>query len=203
MFTGIVERVGRVAAVGERAGGSRLRIDGAGLAASLEPGASIAVDGACLTVTAIEGAHFTVDVMGPTLERTIAVRYAEGTFVNLERALALGGRIEGHLVQGHVDGVGSLLEVETEGEDRRMDFRIPDVVWAQTILHGSVALNGVSLTVSGLPARGICRIGVIPHTLRHTNLGSLRPGDPVNVEGDLIGKHVGTMLARGANRSRK
>ena len=197
MFTGIIERTGRVVAIEQREGGRRLLVEAGELADALEVGASVAVDGACVTVTERGDGRFAVDLMGPTLDRTIAAGYAPGTPVNLERPLALGGRLDGHLVQGHVDGVGTLLEVTERGEDHLMDFRLPTEVAALTILHGSVALNGVSLTVSELMDADVCRIGVIPHTWRNTNLGALSPGDPVNVEGDLIGKYVGKMLARG------
>ena len=111
----------------------------------------------------------------------------------------LGARLDGHLVQGHVDGVGHLEATRPDGEYWLMDFRIPAEVAQATILHGSIALNGVSLTVSEMPGADVVRIGIIPFTWEHTNLGALAPGDPVNVEGDLIGKYVGRILAqRGA-----
>jgi riboflavin synthase len=115
--------------------------------------------------------------------------------VNLERAMVLGQRLDGHLVQGHVDGVGQLTSVTESDGFWLLDFRIPEEVWARTILHGSIAINGISLTVNRLDPPDSCQIGIIPHTWEMTNLGILRPGDPVNLEGDLIGKYVGRMLA--------
>jgi riboflavin synthase len=126
----------------------------------------------------------------------VAGSYAEGARVNLERALEMGSRLDGHLVQGHVDGVGHLVRAVRDGEYWLMDFEVPDAVSAQTIEHGSITLNGVSLTVSELLPGDVCRIGVIPFTHAHTNLGDLVEGAPVNVEGDLIGKYVGRMLAQ-------
>ena len=108
--------------------------------------------------------------------------------------MVLGGRLDGHLVQGHVDAVGQVLSVRKEGDYWLMDFQVPDVVERVTILHGSIAINGVSLTVNAIPAKGQCQVGVIPFTWEHTNLGSLKPGDPVNLEGDLIGKYVAKLL---------
>ena len=196
MFTGIVETMGTVDAVTDLATTRRFVIAAPAFAGTLSAGDSVAVDGACLTATEPDDAgRFSVDVIGTTLERTIAGRYRPGTPVNLERAMRMGGRIDGHLVQGHVDGVGELVQILEDGEFWRMDFRIPTEVARTTILHGSLTLNGVSLTVSDFVADDVVQIGIIPHTWHHTNLGRLRPGDPVNVEADLIGKYVGRILA--------
>ena len=195
MFTGIIEATGHVVEAVDLDTTRRftLRVDA--FAGALGPGHSVAVDGACLTAVSAEGATFSVDVIGTTLERTIAGRYRVGTRVNLERAMSMGERLDGHLVQGHVDGVGHLERVTRDGEYWLMDFRIPPDIWSATILHGSIALNGVSLTVSDMPAPNVVRIGIIPFTWEQTNLGAMSPGDPVNVEGDLIGKYVARILA--------
>jgi len=199
MFTGIIEATGRIAEALDLDTTRRFRIEALALSGALEPGDSVAVDGACLTAVAVDRAVFDVDVIGTTLERTIAGRYRAGARVNLERAMCLGARLDGHLVQGHVDGVGRLEATRADGESWLMDFRIPAEVAQTTILHGSIALNGVSLTVSGMPGPDLVRIGIIPFTWEHTNFGTLAPGDGVNVEGDLIGKYVGRILAqRGA-----
>jgi len=199
MFTGLVEAVGTLEAVRELRGGRRLTFRAPAVAEGLDVGDSVAVDGACLTVVEIAAGGFSVEAIGTTLSRTVAARYREGSRVNLERALRLGDRLGGHLVQGHVDGLGELLAVQEAGEYRLMDFRIPADVDEVTVLHGSITLNGVSLTVNALPGPERCQVAIIPHTWDRTNLGELRPGDPVNVEGDLIGKHVGRILAiRGA-----
>ncbi len=197
MFSGIVEGIGTVRAVEDRATTRRFLIEVDTLAGEVEPGDSISVDGACLTVTEVAGSRVAFDVIGTTLERTIAGRYGEGSRVNLERALALGARLDGHLVQGHVDGTGYLMQSVKDGEYWLMDFTLPADVHRATIEHGSVTLNGVSLTVSELLLDTGVRIGVIPFTHEHTNLGALRPGDPVNVEGDLIGKYVARLLPTG------
>ena len=195
MFTGIIECTGHVAETRDLETTRRFVLHAPAFAGALRPGDSIAVDGACLTAVEVEGETFAVDVIGTTLERTIAGGYGQGTRINLERAMSMGARLDGHLVQGHVDGVGHLEQVREDGEYWLMDFRIPRDVWESTILHGSIALNGVSLTVSDMPAEHVVQIGIIPFTWEHTNLGDLAPGGAVNVEGDLIGKYVGRILA--------
>jgi riboflavin synthase len=198
MFTGIVEAMGTIVTTEDRETTRVFRIRAPGIAEHLTPGDSVSVDGACLTAVRIDGDTFTMDVIGTTLERTVAGSYEAGCRVNLERAMKLGARMDGHLVQGHVDGVGHLVASEKAGEFWMMDFAVPEEVLALTVEHGSITLNGVSLTVSELPPTGVCRIGVIPFTHEHTNLGSLRAGDGINVEGDMIGKYVGKILsARG------
>ncbi len=196
MFTGIVRTVGTVERVTEVEGARRLRIAAdAALLAELEPGDSVAVDGACLTPVTVDAHGFEVDAVLSTLARTVAGGYEPGSRVNLEPAMALGDRLDGHLVQGHVDGVGRFEHGETIGETRFLTFRVPTDVHRQTIPHGSIALNGVSLTVNRLDDPDLVQIAVIPHTWAHTNFRELRPGDAVNVEGDLLGKYVGRMLA--------
>lgn len=194
MFTGIIETMGTVTEVVDLETTRRFVIDVPAFG-TLKPGESVAVDGACLTAVAVEGSTFSVDVIGTTLERTLAGQYRAGSRVNLERAMVLGARLDGHLVQGHVDGVGHLERILEDGEYWLMDFRIPRELWEETILHGSISLNGVSLTVSDMPFQNVVQIGIIPYTWENTNLGAMSPGDPVNVEGDLIGKYVGRILA--------
>ena len=196
MFTGIVTGVGRVVRVEDLEGARRIAVEApAGFLDGAVIGDSISVDGACLTPVHLEGAVFEIDAVLSTLERTVAGRYAVGSPVNLERALAMGGRLDGHLVQGHVDGVGEVLGVEERGETRFVSFAIPHDVWVETILHGSIALNGVSLTVNRLEAPNIVEVAIIPHTWSATNFSEFQPGTPVNVEGDLLGKYVGRILA--------
>ena len=195
MFSGIVEEVGTVRATREMDGARELEIDASVVLEDLQPGASVSLDGACHTVVEVLAGGFTVNSVGTTLSRTVAGDYIEGSPVNLERALAFGGRVDGHFVQGHVDAVGSLVGIEEEGETRLMDFDLPTVVAEVTVPRGSITINGVSLTVSTMPSPGVCRVGIIPFTWNHTNLRFLEPGASVNLEGDLIGKHVGKMLA--------
>jgi len=195
VFSGIVESVGTVVAVVSTDVGRRLRFRAPDVVGDLAVGGSVAVDGACLTAVEVHPDGFTADVIGTTLSRTVAGTYAEGSRVNLERALKLGDRLDGHLVQGHVDGVGEVTGVRAEGDSRLVDFTLPPDVESVTILHGSVTVNGVSLTVNALPGPGLCQVALIPHTRAVTTLDALRPGDRVNLEGDLIGKHVGRLHA--------
>jgi riboflavin synthase len=201
MFTGIIEATGIIRGVEDLESTRRFSVEAAAIVPELKAGDSVAVDGACLTVVELTAGSFAVDVIGTTLERTIAGTYEEGTRVNLERALKVDQRIDGHLVQGHVDGMGELVRCIMDGEYWLMDVRLPEDVAALTVERGSVAINGVSLTVAGDLGDGVFRIGLIPYTHEHTNLGGLEDGDPVNVEGDLIGKYVGKVLAERAGQS--
>lgn len=195
MFSGIVEEVGTVRATREMDGARELEIDASAVLEDLRPGASVCLDGACHTVVEVLAGGFKVNSVGTTLSRTVAGDYTEGSPVNLERALAIGTRLDGHLVQGHIDGVGDLIGIEHRGEYRLLDFRIPSDVASGTILHGSITLNGVSLTVNAISDDHICQVAVIPYTWEHTNLGALEAGARVNVEGDLIGKYVRRLLS--------
>lgn len=196
MFSGIVETIGTIADIEDLESTRRFFVSVDAFGDDVAIGDSVAVDGACLTATRVSAEGFAVDVIGTTLGRTIAGEYVEGSRVNLERALLASARLDGHVVQGHVDGVGRLLRSEPDGEYWTMDFALPSEVHAETIVRGSVTLNGVSLTVSELLPDDAVRIGIIPHTHAHTNLGTLQPGDPVNVEGDVIGKYVARILAK-------
>ena len=195
MFSGVVEEVGTVRATREMDGARELEIDARVVLEDLQPGSSISLDGACHTVVEVLAGGFSVNSVGTTLSRTVAADYTEGSPVNLERAVAVGTRLDGHLVQGHVDAVGDLIGVEDKGEYRLLDFRITSDVASATILHGSITLNGVSLTVNAISDDHICQVAVIPYTWEHTNLRMLEPGARVNVEGDLIGKYVRRMLS--------
>lgn len=195
MFTGIIETVGTVVSVKERSGAKEFVIEAPKLASELKDGDSITVDGACQTSIRSDVRSFAIDTIGTTLSRTIAGTYRVGSRVNLERSMTLGGRLDGHLVQGHVDGVGKVTSVRKEGDFWLMDFQVPPVVERFTVLHGSIAINGVSLTVNATPAKDLVQVGIIPFTWEHTNLGALAPGDPVNLEGDLIGKYVEKFLS--------
>ena len=189
MFSGIVEAVGRVEAVEPVDNGRRLRI-GTPFAAELEEGDSIAVEGVCLTATSVTESGFETEAIATTLSRTTLGGLEVGSGVNLERALRLGGRLDGHLVQGHVDGVGEVVGVERDGEHVLLDVRLPDVVGEVTVLHGSISMAGVSLTVNAMPAPDVAQVALIPYTWEHTTLRDLTPGDGVNLEGDMIGRFV-------------
>ena len=195
MFSGIVEEVGTIRATRARDGARELEIEAKVVLENLQPGSSVSLDGACHTVVDVLARGFTVNSVGTTLSRTVAADYTEGSPVNLERAVAVGTRLDGHLVQGHVDAVGDLIGIEDQGEYRLLDLRIPSDVASGTILHGSITLNGVSLTVNAISDDHICQVAVIPYTWDHTNLSR---GARVNVEGDLIGKYVRRLLSEGS-----
>ena len=196
MFTGLVEEIGIIREARSLGNGRALRIEAATVLGDLAPGDSVAVDGVCLTATDLREDGFEVQVVATTLARTALGDYAEGRRVNLERAVALGDRLGGHLVQGHVDGIGTIRSVTPRGELVLIEFDLPDEVAPVTVLYGSIALNGVSLTVNDLPAPDLCGVSIIPFTWSHTALADLGPGDRVNVEGDLIGKYVRRLLGR-------
>lgn len=194
MFTGIIEEAGEIAASEALGNGKALRIQASRVLPDLAIGDSVAVDGVCLTVTSLGSDSFQVAVVATTLGRTALGTYTPGRRVNLERALRFGARLGGHLVQGHVDGVGVVERISRRDELVLIDFALPDEVRDVTILHGSIALNGISLTVNALPSPDLCQVSIIPHTWSHTALAELGAGAPVNVEGDMIGKYVRRLL---------
>jgi len=153
-------------------------------------GESIAVNGACLTVERVVKGGFTVHVVQTTAGRTLFDEYAPGRRVNLERALRATDRLGGHFVQGHVDGVATVERVAERSDALLLDLRVPAEVDAATIAHGSITVDGVSLTVNDRPAKGVIQVSLIPFTRAQTTLGALQPGDRVHVEGDVLGKYV-------------
>lgn len=189
MFTGIVRATGRI--VERRAGGEGIvfRVEAPEIADRLGPGDSIAVDGVCQTVTASRAPEIEFHAVRTTLSRTTLGSWEPGRQVNLEPPLAAGDALGGHLVQGHVDGVAPVLEVEPAGETVFLRIRLPREVARVTVLHGSLAVDGVSLTVNALDA-DVAELAIIPYTWTRTALSRLRVGDGVNVEADLIGKYV-------------
>jgi len=185
VFTGIVEEVGRV--ISARSG--KLVIAASDVIAGMERGASIAVNGVCLTVTNFDNSSFSVDIMPETLKRTnLGLLYA-GEGVNLERPLPLGGRLGGHLVQGHVDDTGRVTSITREGEAVLIRFEAPPEVMYYIVEKGFIAVDGVSLTIVAKDT-GSFGVSVVDYTLKHTNLGSRRVGDLVNLEVDIIAKYV-------------
>ena len=194
MFTGIVSAVGRVAKAarvaenGKRQPGLVLTIRAP--YKGLRRGESIAVNGACLTVERVVKGGFTVHAVETTLSRTLFGEYAAGRPVNLERAVRAIDRLGGHIVQGHVDGVGLVERAEVAGETWLLDVRVPPAVRAVAIPQGSITVDGVSLTVNALPGGDRVQVSLVPFTRAHTTLGALRTGDRVHVEGDVLGKYV-------------
>jgi riboflavin synthase len=196
MFTGLIEQVGRIVHVEERVSARVFQVHVPEWSDQLELGESIAVDGICLTVATLAGDGFVAQAMAPTLERTTAGRWQVGRAVNLERALRAGSRLGGHILQGHVDCTGQVVRVQELDDHIQVDIRMPEVVGEVTVLHGSLGVDGVSLTVSALPSADVARVALIPHTVAHTNLSRLAPSCPVNLEGDLIGRFIVAYLKR-------
>ncbi|MCC6488271.1 MAG: riboflavin synthase [Candidatus Hydrogenedentes bacterium] len=185
MFTGIIEEVGAVS----RRSGSDMTIMAKVVLQGVQEGDSIAVSGVCLTVVSFGADSFVVQMSPETLERTTLGSLRPGDAVNLERALAYGGRMGGHFVQGHVDGVGRVHSVQNQGEFSLWRFQAPNEVARYLVPKGSVAVDGISLTVVE-PMGDTFGVAVIPATIEKTTLSSKRAGDPVNMEADMLGKHI-------------
>lgn len=193
MFTGIITDVGTVTSVSKDDDRLRVRIESA--YEDLVVGESVAVNGACLTVTSCNGGEFDVDIIVTSRGRTTFDALLEGDRVNLERALRVGDRLGGHFVQGHVDGVGEINGTRTQGDALLVDIRVPEEVAAVSVLHGSITVDGVSMTVNDRPSTNTVQISLIPHTRAATTLGALERGDLVHVEGDLLGKFVNQLMS--------
>jgi riboflavin synthase len=194
MFTGLVTAVGTIRSVRPKDGGLDLVIRAP--FKSLALGESVAVDGACLTVARRAPGGFAVHVVATTVARTAFGEYQPGRLVNLERALRVGDRLGGHLVQGHVDGVGRIRRIRERDDARLLDITAPAAVAESTVALGSVTVDGVSLTVNALSGKRVIQVSLIPYTLHHTTLGERRTGDRVHLEGDPIGKYVAAWMSR-------
>jgi riboflavin synthase len=197
MFTGIVEEVGRVSRIEQHGENRRITITAANTPPQLKPGNSVAVSGVCLTALDIKPGSFCADLAPETWGLTSFSRIREGALVNLELPMQADGRFGGHIVQGHVDGVGRLIELQriAGSENWWLHIELPPEIEKYTVHKGSISIEGISLTVAKLEGRN-CTIAIIPHTVEMTNLDSLRPGDPVNLEADLIAKYVEKMMTR-------
>ncbi len=193
MFTGIISDIGEVAA---RDGG-RFEIRCSYAAESIAIGASIACDGACLTATKVDpsesGSTFAVDVSNETLAKTTLYEWGRGRRINLERALKAGDELGGHIVAGHVDGVGRIIDIRPDGQSRRFTVEVPPELAPYIASKGSVCLDGISLTVNDV-TENIFGINLIPHTLTHTTLGAKKPGDRVNLEVDIFARYVARLM---------
>lgn len=194
MFTGLVERMGIVAGLIDAPPGVRLVVESPEIAAAAKLGDSIAVNGCCLTVVQIAGETFGFDAGAETLRRTNLGRLSQGSFVNLERSLRVGDQIGGHYVSGHIDAVGSLQRRIDERDWSTFWFHMPRRLARQTASKGSIAVDGVSLTLVDVEDERFS-VALIPHTLRVTTLGRLQPGDEVNLETDILAKYVERQLA--------
>jgi len=195
MFTGIVEELGRVTRIEQRGENRRITIAAKNTPRELKTGDSVAVSGVCLTALDINPESFAADLAPETWVRTSFSRMHQGALVNLELPMKADGRFGGHIVQGHVDGVGSLIALEriADSDNWWLHVELPREIEKYTVSKGSISIEGISLTVAKL-AGGTCTVAIIPHTVEVTNLNSLQPGDPVNLEADLIAKYVEKMM---------
>jgi riboflavin synthase len=193
MFTGLITAVGDIVAVSTTEAGRELVV--AAPYNDLAIGESIACNGACLTVREFGAGTFTVGAVVTTLDRTAIGSWTTGTKLNLERAMALGDRLGGHIVQGHVDGVGTVLSTSMREDAWIIDIRVPEEIDELLVLRGSIAVDGVSLTVVDLPSPGVLRLSIIEHTMRHTTLGTLAAGSVVHLEADILAKHLKRLAA--------
>ncbi|HEX4483147.1 MAG TPA: riboflavin synthase [Solirubrobacteraceae bacterium] len=192
MFTGLVADLGTVRSLQRDADGARLRID-TSLAAEIGEGDSISVNGVCLTASAVHGDGFEAEAIEETLRRSSLDRLREGSSVNLELALRASDRLGGHIVQGHVDGIGTVLDIREDGFSRVLEIAVEPELARYLVEKGSVALDGVSLTISSIDERSFA-VSLIPETLRRTSLGAAEPGTVVNLEVDVLAKHVERLL---------
>jgi riboflavin synthase len=198
VFTGLIQDIGTVESVESGADGARMRV-GTRLGSEIAPGDSIAVDGVCLTATSADRDGFETEAMNQTLQVTSLAGLAPGAAVNLELAMRPTERLGGHIVQGHVDGVGEVLSVEEDGFARRLRLRLEPELLHYAIEKGSIALDGVSLTVAEL-GEGWVEVSLIPETLQRTNLGDAAAGRKINVECDLVAKYVERLLSPSAGK---
>ena len=196
MFTGIVSSLGTLVTVEHRGGDRRLVIEaGKSFLRGVKPGDSIACSGVCLTAAGLRGGRFTADVSVETLDTTTARSWGAGTALNLEKALTLAQPLGGHLVSGHVDGVGHLAARKADGRSQRLRFTVPRSLARYIARKGSIGVDGVSLTVNEAGAAGF-GVNIVPHTLRQTTLGRLSPGDPVNLEVDLLARYLEKLIKK-------
>ncbi len=200
MFTGIIEEVGTVRAVRMSGSYASLDMEATLVTEDLREGDSIAVNGVCLTAAALFHGGFTADVMPETMRRSNLGSLRAGSRVNLERAMAAGGRFGGHIVSGHVDGTGRILSLTNEGNAVLLKLSASEGIIRHVVEKGSVALDGISLTVAAVSSSSFT-VSLIPHTLKSTSLSSRRAGDVLNIENDIIGKYVERFVTAGSNGS--
>ena len=195
MFTGLIEEIGRVLCIRTTNRGTQLQLTAPKLAPKVAVGDSIAVNGCCLTVSAHRGEQLTFDLLEETLARTNLKQLQRESPVNLERALVAGAPLGGHFVQGHIDCAAKVISFERAEDDYRLEVELPADFSHYAVYKGSIAINGISLTVAELLEKSFA-VWIIPHTKRHTNIDSVEPGDLVNIEFDILAKYVERMLAR-------
>jgi len=194
MFTGIIEEVGEVAAIEDAGNFRTIHVNGKAIFDDLRTGSSIAVNGVCLTARSIAGHTFSAEMSRETLDRTSLGSLKPGTVVNLERPMRADSRFGGHFVQGHVDGVGHIRRFDRQGDAWNLEIEYPQTAARYLVEKGSVAVDGISLTVASLPGPGVFSVAIIPHTFENTNLRAARPKDPVNLEFDVLAKYIENLL---------
>jgi len=195
MFTGIIEEVGHIVAIEDSDEFRTLRVEAGAVLDGIKAGASISVNGVCLTVRTYSAGSFTADLSRETLERTSLNSLHAGTVVNLERPMRADGRFGGHIVQGHVDGVGKIRSFDRDGDNWNLRVEFPESAARYIVHKGSIAIDGISLTVASLKAP-VLEVAIIPHTFENTNLRHAQAGDSVNLEFDVIAKYVERMMYR-------
>jgi riboflavin synthase len=194
MFTGIIEEVGEIAEIADSGGFRTLRVRARRILDGIQTGASISVNGVCLTARTIHSDGFTADLSRETLERTSLNELAAGSLANLERPMRADGRFDGHIVQGHVDGVGRIRAFTRAGDDYKLEIEFTESALRYIVEKGSISVDGISLTIARVKPY-VFEVAIIPHTFDNTNLQRARAGDPVNLEFDVIAKYVERMLA--------
>lgn len=195
MFSGIIEAMGKIVSLKKTGRGAVLELNTSGMTKKIKPGDSVAVNGVCLTVTGKTGSRLLFDISAETWDRTNLSSYRKNQKLNLESSVTPQSMLSGHFVQGHVEGLGRVQKWIRNGEDVRLFVTLPGALMASCVSKGSIALNGVSLTIASQKGRTIC-VALIPYTLSHTNLNELNPGDLVNVETDIIGRYVVSTLKK-------
>jgi len=194
MFTGIIEEIGEVVDIKDTGDFRAIHVRGKSVFDDLKLGSSIAVNGVCLTVRSIATNVFTAEMSRETLDRTSLGNLARGSIVNLERPMRAESRFGGHIVQGHVDGIGWIRKFDREGDAWNLKIEYPAAGSRYIVEKGSIAVDGISLTVASLQASSVFSVAIIPHTFENTNLKMTKPGDPVNLEFDVIAKYVETLI---------
>jgi riboflavin synthase len=200
MFTGIIEEVGKITAVIKGQRSSQLWVQGAVIIDDLKLGDSVAVNGVCLTVSQLRGNKWMADVMSETLNRSNLGDLKGGSAVNLERAMPANGRFGGHIVAGHIDGTGHIVQISKDDNAVIFEIKAPPKILRYVIEKGSIAIDGISLTVIGMTVDSF-KVSIIPHTVKQTILGIKKPGDPVNLENDLVGKYIEKLLLNPAPKT--
>ena len=194
MFTGIIEEVGEIVEIQNTGGFRTIHVRGKSVFDDLRPGSSIAVNGVCLTARSILSDRFSAEMSRETLDRTSLGNLAQGTIVNLERPMRADSRLGGHIVQGHVDGVGRIQRFDRAGDAWTLDVQCPSGSLRYIVEKGSIAVDGISLTVASLASSGVFSVAIIPHTFENTNLKAAKAGDAVNLEFDVLAKYVENLI---------